>query len=227
MKLPTPVVAALFALNTTALAEETVKAPIDLGVLTNPEISVVQRQLYTMADQNELAFHAGLMAFDAYTKAPHLLSTYTMHKSESYGYEISVAAGYGMKSKTYRELESATYGVATEAYRFLAKVGGGIEYSPIYAKMNWLGEKIFHHNIYATAGVVAAIEQSVLPAADIAVSPGMSLGLGLRLWRLNGGAIRFELRDDVLLQRRAQSETTHLKQNVGIAIGVSSFSGGN
>ncbi len=225
MKLKLLVCTALTAFIPTALAQDTV-APIDLGVLKDSEISVVQRQLYTMEDKNEIGVHAGLMPFDAYTKTPLLFGTYTMHKSESFAYEAFFAGGYGLKSKTYKELEGATYGVAAEAYRFLTKVGGGVEYSPAYAKLNWLGETIYHHNLYTTAGVVAAIEQSVLPAADIAFSPGISLGVGLRVWRQNGGAVRIELRDDVMLQHRAQSDTTHIKQNVTIAVGLSSFSGG-
>jgi len=225
MKLKLLIVTALAAFVPTAHAQD-VAAPIDLGVLADNEISVVQRQLYTMEDTTEIGVHAGVMPFDAYTKTPLLLGTYTMHKSESFAYEVFFAGGYGLKSKTYKELESATYGVAAEAYRFLGKVGGGVEYSPAYAKLNWLGETIYHHNLYTTAGLVATVEQSILPAADLAISPGVSLGLGLRIWRHNGGAVRIELRDDVMFQHRAQSDTNHIKQNVTLALGLSSFSGG-
>ena len=52
----------------------------------------------------------------------------------------------------------------------------------------------------------------------------MSLGIGARVWTNQTYALRLELRDDMMLQRRALTQTTHFKQNANITVGITRFS---
>lgn len=207
-------------LTQAAWAEETAR-PLDLGLLRNSEISVVQKLVYTMDGRSEMALALGVMPFDPYTVAPVANFAYTLHTSETWGWELSAGGGYGIKNGTYRELEGPAYGVAPEAYRYLGRLFAGAEWTPAYAKLNWRGQKVIHYNTYGLAGVGAALEQSVIPTGDLALAPGLSLGLGMRMFRTPNLAVRVELRDDVLIEHRKQSDTTHVKQDVAVLVGLS------
>ncbi len=209
-----------------ALAQDTV-APVDLGLLRDSEISVIQKRLYSMEERSELGLHLGLMPFDPYTTAPFARFTLGLHRTETFGFELMAGGGYGFKNGAYRELEGPAYGIAPEAYRYLGQLGVGAEWTPAYAKLNWRGNRVFHHNFYLLGGAGLTVEQSVLPAHDMAFGPGASLGLGLRVFRGKRGAMRFELRDDMFIQSRAQTGTTAFKQNVSLSVGLSRFSKGS
>jgi hypothetical protein len=179
-----PLLAGLLGLHVSAVAygQDTVE-PVDLGLLRDSEISVVQKRLYSMEERTELGVHVGIMPFDAYTVAPFARGSFTLHRSESLGFELNAAGGYGFKNSAYRELEGPAYGIAAEAYRFLGQAGVGVEWTPAYAKLNWRGKKVYHHNFYVLGGAGLTVEQSVLPAGDIALGPGGSFGVGLRVFR--------------------------------------------
>ena len=219
-----PLLAGLAGLLVSAAAhgQDTV-TPVDLGLLRDSELSVVQKRLYSMEKRSELGVHVGLMPFDAYTVAPFARGSFTLHRSESLGFELTAAGGYGFKNSAYRELEGPAYGIAAEAYRYLGQAGVGVEWSPAYAKLNWRGKKVYHHNFYFLGGAGLTVEQSVLPAKDLAFGPGGSVGMGLRVFRGKAGSIRLELRDDIFVQSRAQTSTTAVKQNVSLSLGLSRF----
>jgi hypothetical protein len=73
--------------------------------------------------------------------------------------------------------------------------------------------------------VVAGVtfEQLAWGEKYLAVSPTLGLGVGVRVFQAGGGAVRIELRDDMLIQNRKQSGTTAFKQNVGLTIGYSAL----
>jgi len=200
--------------------------PLDLGLLRNSEVSVVQKLAYSKEKRSEIGVTVGVMPFDVYTWAPMANGTFTLHRTETFGFEGSLGGGYGLKTGTYRELEGPAYGIAPEAYRFLGRAGLAVEWSPIYAKMNWKGSRIFHHDVYGVLGLNASLEQSVLPDGSLAVAPGVTAGVGARIFRGPHTAIRVELRDDVILEQRDLTSTMAVKQNVWVAAGLSWFSKG-
>jgi outer membrane beta-barrel protein len=209
----------LFALATLALAED----PVDLGVLKNSDLRVVQKMLYVKEKRLELGAHLGVLPFDGFTVAPQLAATGTMHFSEQVGAELQVAGGYGIPTGRYTTLSGDLYGVAYEAYRYLASVEADLQYTPIYAKMNLGNGVILHHDVYVLAGVGATLEQSVLPSADITVAPTIPVGIGTRIFLGPSTALRFELRDNMLIESRKQSQTTAFKQNAAVTVGLSFF----
>ncbi|MDP2306817.1 MAG: outer membrane beta-barrel domain-containing protein [Pseudomonadota bacterium] len=215
---------ASLALAPLVLAEAPpVTGPVDVGVLKNSDIRVVQKVLYTKEDRLELGVSLGVMPFDGYTVAPAVLGSGTMHLSEKVGVELQVGGGYGLKNGVYTQLESATYGVAVEAYRYLASVEAALQYTPIYAKMNLGNGTILHHDVYGLVGVGGTLEQSVFPSAEITIAPTLPIGIGTRIFVGPNTALKFELRDNVMAEYRAQSKTWGLKQNVAISAGLSFF----
>jgi len=200
--------------------------PVDVGVIKNSDIKVVQKVLYTKEDKLELGAALGAMPFDGFTFAPQLALSGTKFFSDTVGVEVHVGGGYGLKTARYKTLESPAYGVAVEAYRYLAHAQADIQWSPIYAKMNLFGSKILHHEYYVLAGAGVTLEQSVLPAGQIAIAPTVPVGLGTRVWVGKNLAIRGEIRDNLMIEHRAQTDTTAFKQNVALTLGVGIYNGG-
>jgi outer membrane beta-barrel protein len=201
-------------------AQETV----DIGIIKNEQITVVQKLLYPKTARTELGLHLGWMPFDAYLTTPNIQVSYDIHRSESFSFGGVIGGGYGLKSSTYRELESPTYGVAVNAYRYLGSVLAGVQYSPIYAKMNVESKGILHHDVYGALRGGVTVEQSVIPSGGLAFAPTISLGLGARIFLNANSALRIEVRDDFLLEARSLTESLHLKQNANLSIGYTMLS---
>lgn len=197
--------------------------PVDIGVLQEKDIKVVQKLLYPKEDRLELFGQLGVLPFDGFTWAPTLAVGGVFHPTESLGFEGRLGGGYGFKTARYALLESSAYGVAVEAYRYLGSVEADVQWSPIYAKMNIAGRNVVHHDVYLLGGVGVTLEQSVLPSADIAIAPTFPIGVGARVFFGDNLALRVELRDGLMIERRAQSETTAFKQSVGVNVGLSYF----
>ncbi|MCB9792435.1 MAG: hypothetical protein H6741_06870 [Alphaproteobacteria bacterium] len=205
-------------LSTPALAQDTV----DLGTLRDEEVLVVQKLLYPKEDRTEVSFLGGAM-IDRFMIAPKVQVGYGKHLSENLGWEVQVGAGYGLGNSTYRELDS-TYFTTPEVYRYLGSVTGGITWAPIYAKMNWLGKQVIHHDVYIPALGGVAFERMAWGEQYFIVAPMVSVGVGARVFQGNGNVIRIEVRDDILLENRKQTATMYVEQNIGVHLGFSRLS---
>jgi outer membrane beta-barrel protein len=198
--------------------------PVDLGVIRNTDIRVVQKNLYPKSQRTELGVQVGAMPFDAYVFTPNAQFSYFQHANEMLAFGGVVGGGYGLKSATYRELESPMYGVAPAAYRYLASALGGAQAAPIYGKMNLNGKKILHYDVYGAALAGASLESSVIPGGGITVAPTVSLGIGTRVFIGDNAAIRIDFRDDLLLEHRNITDSWNFKQNANILVGYTLFS---
>lgn len=207
-----------------ALAQQT----IDVGVLRDSDIKVVQKMLYPKAKRMELGAALGMIPFDAFTNTPVFGGTFGYHFNETMASELLLTGGIPFKSNAMEQLESPAYGVAPDAYGFMGSVMADFQWSPIYAKMNWQGRKIIHHDVFVSGGLGLVIEESMLPDQTKAMSPALGLSLGSRLFVGKGYALRFQLRDDLFRQYRTKTADTKayfLKQNVSFTIGFSKFVG--
>ena len=202
------------------------KDTLDIGVLKDSEVKVVQKMLYRKEGALELGAHLGVMPFDAYTVTPLAAVTGTMHFSDTMAAELQVGGGYGLSSATWEKLNSATYGVAVESYRYLASAEVDIQYTPIYGKMNFGGKKVVHDDVYVLAGAGLTVESSMLPAGDLALAPTIPVGVGIRVFATKKSLLRFELRDNVMIEHHAQSDEWEPKQNAVLSVGLSLLSGG-
>lgn len=203
----------------TAQAQET----IDIGTVLDDDRVVVQRQLYPTKDRTEFGGHLGLMPFDAYLFTPSVQLSFDKHIGQRTALSVLVGGGYGIENGTLRDMQKPSFGVVPDAYRYLSSALAGVSYAPIYGKINLNGAKIIHHDLYGVARAGVTLEQSIIPAGGIGISPTVSLGVGSRLWLGENLAFRMELRDDILLQRRQLTSTTHIKQNLGITFGITKF----
>lgn len=210
------------ALPLVGSAQET----IDLGVIKNEDITVVQKLLYPKEGRSEMGLHLGLMPFDAFTTTPYATLSYGSFLSESFGYEIAVGGGYSLKNGNYRSMEQVVYDetILPDAYRYLASVVADAQWSPIYAKMNMLGKSVLHHDVYLLGGAGVTLEQAILPDHSLAVAPTLAVGIGARVFVSPTSTVRVQLRDDFLIESRAKTDTTHLKQNVGLTVGYTLLS---
>ena len=205
-------------LSSTAKAQDA----LDVGVLRNSDVTVVQQMLYPKAGRLEYGGHLGWMPFDTYTTTPMLNFTGAIHQSETNAFELSIGGGYSLKNANYRILESPSYGITPDAYRYLGSVLADFQYSPVYAKINWLGRRVFHHDLYALAGLGLTVEQALMPDGALAFAPTVGIGIGTRIFLPNGDALRIQIRDDILYQNRIKtmdSQGWFIKQNVGISVG--------
>jgi outer membrane beta-barrel protein len=224
MRFITAILTSLLA-SSSALAQDT----IDVGTLKNKDIKVVQKLLYPKANAMEYGAVLGWMPFDAYTTTPVGGLTIARHSSESLGYELGLMGGYAMKNSAMTTLEGPAYGVAPDAYGYVASAIADVQWSPIYAKLNWMGSQVYHHDVFLTGGLGVTYEKAILPDGDPAFSPTLGLGLGARLFIGEGRALRFQLRDDLIREHRnktAETQGWFLKQNVSLLVGYTMFSKG-
>jgi outer membrane beta-barrel protein len=212
--------AAALLLPSLATAQETV----DIGVIRNDDIHVVQKLLYPKDGRTEFGVHLGVMAFDPYLTTPNAGLSFNAHFTERVSLSILGGGGWGFKTGVYKELESPAFGVAPYAYRYLGSVLGGVEYAPIYAKLNLNGAKIVHFDVYGALRGGLSIEGSVIPGGGLAFAPTISPGIGSRLFVGPRTALRLEFRDDLLLERRSITQSWNFKQNADVMLGVTFLS---
>jgi outer membrane beta-barrel protein len=201
---------------------------VDVGVVKDDDIKIVQKLLYPKAKQNEFGAHLVVMPFDAFTFTPAMSLSFAHHIREDLGFEGQLTGGYGLKNSHYKQLESPAYGVAPDVYRFLGSAMADVQWSPIYAKMNVAGRRIFHHDIFVTGGLGVTYETAIQPDASAAIAPTLGLGVGARVYTGKNYAMRLQLRDDMMRQKRiktAETQAWFLKQNVSLMIGVSKLGG--
>ena len=222
MKLHRPLAAALAMALTAPTAQA--QDPLELGVIRNDDVHVVQKLMYPKDDRTEIGVHLGVMPFDPYLTTPNAQLSFNSHFNELTSLSIVAGGGYGFKTGVYKTLESPTYGVAPYAYRYLASLLVGLEYSPIYAKMNLNGAKVFHFDIYGALRAGGSLEQSVLPDGGLGFGPTLSPGIGSRVFIGQNTAFRVEIRDDLLLERRSITQSWEFKQNGNVTLGLTFLS---
>jgi outer membrane beta-barrel protein len=200
---------------------------IDVGVIKDDDVKIVQKLLYPKADKLELGAHLAMMPFDAFTFTPAMAFTVAKHMREDLGIEGVLMGGYSLKNTRYNELEGPAYGISPDAYRFLGSAMVDAQYSPIYAKMNVAGQRIYHHDVFVTGGLGVTIEEAMQPDNSLALAPTLGLGIGARIFTGGGYALRLQLRDDILREKRAKTVDTQgwfIKQNVSVVLGLSKLS---
>ncbi len=197
---------------------------LELGVIRNEDVHVVQKIAYPKEDRTELGAHVGIMPFDAFLTTPNAQLSFNRHLSESMSISAVVGGGYSFKTLVAKDLETPTYGVVAYEYRYLGSALAGVEYAPIYAKMNVNGARVYHFDVYGALRGGATVGQSILPDHAIGVGPTLSPGVGTRVFLGRNSALRVELRDDLLLERRSIVEVWKFKQNANLTVGLTVLS---
>lgn len=222
MTLHRPLAAALVAASLAPAAQA--QDPLELGVIRNEDIHVVQKLMYPKDDRTEFGVHLGVMPFDPYLTTPNAQLSFNAHFNEKFSFSLMAGGGYGFKTTVAKTLESPTYGVVPYEYRYLAGLLAGVEYAPIYAKMNLNGSKIVHFDVYGALRGGANLGMSVLPDNAIGINPTLSPGVGARIFAGQNTTVRVEVRDDLMLERRSITESWHFKQSGNVSLGLTFLS---
>ena len=199
--------------------------PVDIGVIRDEDITVVQKLLYPKEGRTEIGVHLGVMPFDAYLTTPNAQLSFGQHFNEKVALSLVAGGGWGFKTGIYKELESPAYGVAPYAYRYLGSALAGLEWSPIYAKLNWNGGRVLHFDVYFAGRVGASVEQSVIPEGGMTIGPTVSPGIGGRFFLGKNTALKVEVRDDLILEYRKLLDAWDFKQNANVTVGLAFLSG--
>jgi len=197
---------------------------VDIGVIHDEDITVVQKLLYPKNGRAEVGLHVGVMPFDPYLTTPNAQLSYTQHLSERFAIGLVAGGGWGFKTAVYRKLESPAFGVAPYAYRYLGSGLVGVEWSPIYAKLNWNGGRVLHFDVYLALRGGASIESSVIPDGGLTIGPTGSPGIGGRFFVGRNTALKLELRDDLVFEYRKLTQSFEFKQNANVTLGLAFLS---
>lgn len=211
---------AVFALATPAAAQD----PVDIGLIKNEDVRIVQKLLYPKRKRTELSAGLQFLPFDPFTMGVAAQFGFDYHLEENLSITATLGGGWSFANAQYNDLASARFGVAPDAYGYVASLQGGMAWAPIYAKLNLDGATVVHYDVYLAARVGVTLENTVVDRSTFAVSPTLTPAIGSRFFFGERYAIRLELRDDVNIQYRPTTERTFLKQNLAFTVAFSLLS---
>jgi outer membrane beta-barrel protein len=201
------------------------------------KVQPVSGQLYRKAGRFELTPAVGLSLNDAFFTKVLLGAKATWHFSEWLALTGSFAGGFASPTGS-TEVCPANQGCHPAFKDQLAAVPGEIKtigglevgFSPVYAKVNLLAEKVGHFDLSLLAGADRISYREVLAPPSSPGSPvgtgtkaafGGHAGLGARLFFADWGALRLEFKDYLYFVK--VSGSTKLEQQLLVETGLSVF----
>jgi outer membrane beta-barrel protein len=201
------------------------------------KIRPISGQLYQKAGRLELTPGAELSLNDAFFKKYLFGARATWHFAEWLSLGGSFATGFADETGS-TQVCPPNQGCRAATAAQLAAVPGEIKrrasvevgFSPVYAKLNFLAEKVLHFDLSLLAGADWISYRAVLPAPTdpgAAVSPGTAsavgghLGLGSRVFLGEWGALRLDFKD--VLYRAEVADRKKWQQQLLFEVGVSLF----
>lgn len=198
----------------------------------------VSGRLYQKSGKVELTPLFALSFNDAFFKKYMGGAKLGFHFSESFSFSVVGAAG--TTSPTGSTMVCPSSGGCAQAEQSrLNQVpgevkwlfGGEVAFSPIYGKLNIIGEKALHFDLSILGGADLVAYRKVLTAAEAAAAGGVApasmtslgghLGLGARLWLARFMALRLEVKD--VLYGVSQLDRGRLQNQFLAEIGLSFF----
>lgn len=215
-------------------SEEQAKAKNKTPTLAD-RIRPVSGSLFIRKGRSELEPQIGLSVNDAFFQKYMFGLKYAYHLSDPLAIELGGAFGISMPSGTVNRCTSA--GCDTPTKDMLKGtpgdigliLGGGVNWAPLYGKINVLAEKVIHFDTFFMAGIDGIqYKQPVLdlsqdPASAFAV--GGHFGVGQHFVFNDFSALRVELRDYVYQGQRAVNGAyqSHLENQLMLDLGISFF----
>jgi len=176
------------------------------------KVKPISGQLYQKAGRLELTPALGLSLNDAFFQKAMFGAKATWHFRDWLSVGGSFATGLASETDS-TQVCPAGQGCRPATAAQLARVpgevkmmaGGEVGFSPVYAKLNFLAEKVIHFDLSILAGADWISYREVLPGPvgnpASAVSPGTAsafgghVGLGSRVFLAEWGALRLEVKD--------------------------------
>ncbi len=165
------------------------------------EVAAIQNRAYRMGQELELG--VALLPNDAFFKgvAPQL--AYTFHFTDAWALEVRGAYSVDFSTNLASQLQqlqtAATFSQETKLF-----VTGDVVWSPIYFKGTLTNHSVMHGEIYFVAGGGAFEEQPLGGSTGSSTGlgnfyPAPNLGAGIRFFLSKTWSLRFDVRDNVLI----------------------------
>ncbi len=197
------------------------------------KIRPISGQLYRKAGRFEVGPAVELSLDDAFFTKVLFGGRAAWHLSDTWAVSGSFAGGFASATSS-TQVCPANQGCTKATPEQLAtvpgeiKMKGGLElgFSPVYAKLNLLAEKVAHFDLSLLAGADWISYREVLPLGSL-VSPGTKaafgghLGLGTRIFLGPWGAVRLDFKD--YLYGASIRGTKKLEQQLFLEMGLSFF----
>ena len=204
----TTLASALIALIPGSLLAADPLPAADLGVLQDHEVQIVQDLLWEKAGTVEVGLHTGLLPADAFTVGLSAGLSAAYHLSEGLAVEV---AAHGIRSSASQEAETLAEfsNIQVDSFSPTAIVQANLQWSPIYAKLNLMGQAVVHYDIYFSGGAGAFLAERTLvagaetadgetPIPDRNNAASINFGTGQRFFFDmvgRSGVLRLEARD--------------------------------
>jgi outer membrane beta-barrel protein len=175
------------------------------------KVRPISGQLYRKAGRVELTPEVAVSLNDAFFSKALFGAKLTWHPREWLAVGGSFAAGVAEATSSTQVCPPAEgcrpatpAQLAAVPGEIRMKAGGEVGFSPVYAKLNVLAEKVIHFDLSLLAGADWIAYREVLPApsnpgaavsAGTASAVGGHLGLGARVFLAEWGALRIEVKD--------------------------------
>jgi len=199
-------------------------------------IRPVSGSLFLRAGRSELTPVFDLSLNDAFFQKYMFGLKYDFHVSESFALELGGAFGFSTASGTVNKCTAD--GCATPAKEDLAGAPGNVTliaglsalWSPLYGKLNLVGEKVIHFDTFFLAGLDGIQYQK--PVLNAGESPsgaftfGGHFGVGQHFVVNEWSAIRLQLEDYLYAGQRSTAGGTynsHLENQLMLELGFSFF----
>ncbi len=143
--------------------------------------------------QHEIGISLGSLPGDAYTKSFFAQGSYTIHFTDSFGWQIA-RGGYALSvpSGLRTQLERDFGRLPNEFDSVQFFVGSDVTWAPLYGKLSLLDGALIHGELYLLGG-------ASLMKFQYSFRPGIDVGGGLRIFLNRVLSLRLEIIDTVAL----------------------------
>jgi outer membrane beta-barrel protein len=147
-------------------------------------VMAVQRRRFQLA--HELVVGVGVLPQDAFYKGITAHLSYTHHFNDHLGWQVGrVAYSHNIRTGLRAQLER-DFGVQTTDFEQVQLIAGSdLVWSPLYGKTALANRTVLHFGAFLSLGGSAL-------KTDRAWSPGVSAGLGFRLYGAQWFSLRFD-----------------------------------
>lgn len=178
-------------------------------------VTAIQERAYRM--QHEIDVSVGVLPLDPFSKGLFAQAGYTAHFTDGFAWEV-VKGGYSFTAKTelrnQLERDFGTLPTAFDEIQFF--LGTDVLFKPFYGKMSVANRWVVHGEFFLLlGGSVFKFSQS---ARDF--RPGVSVGLGGRLFLNKVLSLRLDLTEHFLLSIPGLTFTNVMSMSLSLGINI-------
>jgi outer membrane beta-barrel protein len=188
----------------------------DTGKALAERIRAVSRRSFLKASRFEFAPQFGFTTNNPFFRSWGLGGRLSYHLSEEFAVDVGGSGTlFEQPIDTFRVIADGDVTVP-KGTSLVAAFDGGVTFSPIYGKVSLVSELVGHFDVFVSAGVAGVVDSvNNVPS----IHPGLSLGLGARLFLTRWLAARVDVRDYVYPSSFSRLNINNIVQiNLGVGI---------